>query len=273
MLDPLTLLFLLSTAAVAGVLAGLLGIGGGTVIVPALLIVFARADVDPAVRVQLAVGTSLATIVLTSISSAYSHHRKGALHLGLAAWFAPGLVVGSVAGALLAVWMPGDVLQLLFGLFLYGVAARMLFGKLPEKPEPRQIPVWGRLLGGVVIGLVSAMVGIGGGILSVPLFVMAAGLTIHHAVGTAPMLGLVLSFVGTVTYVVGGFSEPALPAGTLGYVALLPAALIAAGTVSLAPVGAWLAHRLPRRSLAVAFAILLLLVATGLVVEASRTLL
>jgi len=269
MLDPVSLTLVIATAVVAGVLAGLLGIGGGTVIVPALLLVFGRAGVDPAVKVQLAVGTSLATIVFTSISSAWSHHRKGALHFKLALGFLPGLILGSVAGVLVAVQISGDLLQLLFGIFLYGVAGRMVFGSLPESPEPRAMGFWTRMLAGLIIGGVSTMVGIGGGVLSVPIFVLAAGLTIHHAVGTSPALGLVLSLVGTIVFVMRGLGEPALPEGTVGYVASVPAAVITAGTVTLAPVGAWLAHRTPRRALAFGFALLLAVVATKLVLDAS----
>ena len=269
MFEPVTLLLTVATGVVAGVLAGLLGIGGGVVIVPALLVVFAAAGVDPAVRVQLAVGTSLATIVLTSISSAWSHHRKGALHLRLALSFLPGLLIGAVAGARLAIWMSGATLQLVFGVFLVSIAARMVFGRTPDEPRPRTMRWWERLAGGLVIGGISAMVGIGGGVLSVPLFLLAAGLTIHHAVGTAPALGLVLSVVGTATYVVSGLAQPALPPGSLGYVALFPAAVISAGTVTCAPVGAWLAHRSPRRTLELAFALLLILVAAKLVWDGS----
>jgi uncharacterized protein len=269
MLDPLSLALVIGTAVVAGVLAGLLGIGGGVVIVPALLLVFGRAGVDPTIKVQLAVGTSLATIVFTSVSSAWSHHRKGALHLKLALGFLPGLIIGSVAGVLAAVEISGDLLQLLFGVFLYLVAARMVFGRLPDDPQPRAMGFWTRMLAGLVIGGVSTMVGIGGGILSVPILVLAAGLTIHHAVGTSPALGLVLSLVGTTTFVLRGWGEPGLPDGTVGYVALMPAAVIAAGTVTLAPVGAWLAHRAPRRALSFAFAALLLVVATKLVLDAA----
>lgn len=268
MLEPSSLLLIAGTAVVAGILAGLLGIGGGVVIVPALLVVFRAAGVDPEVEVQLAVGTSLATIVLTSISSSWSHHRKGALHWGLVPWFVPGLAVGSVGGAALAVWMPGRTLQLVFGVFLVAIALRMVFGQLPEDPRARVMPTWGRLASGLVIGAISAMVGIGGGILSVPLLVLAVGLPIHHAVGTAPSFGLVLSLVGTVTFVLHGLSEPLLPAGCLGYVALLPAAIIAVGTVSLAPVGAWLAHRLPRRALTLVFSVLLLFVSVRLIWDA-----
>ena len=268
MFEPLTLILTLVTGVVAGVLAGLLGIGGGVVIVPALLVVFTAGDVDPEVRVQLAVGTSLATIVLTSLSSAASHHRRGALHLRFALGFVPGLVLGSVGGALVAIWLPGAVLQRIFAGFLVLIALWLVFGTTPAEPGARRMSIPARTLGGVVIGGISAMVGIGGGLLSVPLFVLAAGLTIHHAVGTAPALGFVLSLVGTATYVVRGWSEPALPPGSAGFVALVPAAVIAAGTVSCAPVGAWLAHRLPRRALERAFAILLVVVSIKLLFDA-----
>ncbi|MDP7111642.1 MAG: sulfite exporter TauE/SafE family protein [Myxococcota bacterium] len=268
MFDPLTLALTVGTGLVAGVLAGLLGIGGGVVIVPALLVVFTVGDVDPAVRVQLAVGTSLATIVFTSLSSAAAHHRRGALHLRFALGFVPGLVAGAVGGASAAVWMPGEVLQLVFGAFLMLIALWMVFGRTPEEPRPRRMRPVARLAAGLVIGGVSAVVGIGGGVMSVPLFVLAAGMTIHHAVGTAPALGLVLSLVGTVTFVIQGWSEPALPPGTAGYVALIPAAVIAGGTVVCAPLGARLAHRLPRRALERAFAVLLVVVAVRLVLDA-----
>jgi len=266
--DPLTLTLTVATGLVAGVLAGLLGIGGGVVIVPALLVVFAAAGVDPSVRVQLAVGTSLATIIGTSLSSAAAHHRRGALHLRFALGFVPGLIPGAVGGATLAIWMPGEILQLVFGVFLALIALWMAFGRTPAEARPRRMGVGSRVAAGVVIGGISAVVGIGGGILSVPLFVLAAGMTIHHAVGTAPALGLVLSLVGTVTYVVEGWSEPGLPPGAAGYVALVPAAVIGVGTILCAPLGARLAHRLPRRILERAFAVLLVGVAIKLVLDA-----
>jgi len=263
--DPFSLALIAGTAVLAGVLAGLLGIGGGVVIVPALLVLFARQGVDPDVRMPLAVGTSLATIVFTSVSSAWSHHRKGALRLEVAAWFAPGVVVGSVAGVLVAAWMPGRALEGFFGIFLTVVALRMIFGKMPDAPRTRTMARTWRVAAGVLIGGISTMVGIGGGLLSVPIFVLAAGLTIHHAVGTAPSLGLLLSGIGTATWIVRGSGVEELPDGCLGYVALLPAAAIAAGTVCFAPAGAWLAHRLPRRELSIAFAVLLIGVAAKLV--------
>jgi len=265
MLDPFTLGLIAGTAVIAGLLAGLLGIGGGVVIVPALLVVFTRQDVDPAVRMQLAVGTSLATIVFTSISSAWSHHRKGALQLSVAAWYAPGVVAGSIAGVLVAAWMSGRALEGFFGVFLVVVAVRMIFGKLPDEPRDRSVSRWKGSLAGVFIGGISTMVGIGGGLLSVPIFMLTAGLTIHQAVGTAPSLGLLLSLVGTATWIVRGLGVEDLPAGCVGYVAVLPAVAIAAGTVCFAPAGAWLAHRLPRRKLTVAFAVLLIAVAAKLV--------
>ncbi len=270
MFEPSSLLLIAATAAVAGVLAGLLGIGGGVVIVPALIAVFTAADVDPAVKVQLAVGTSLATIMFTSVSSAWSHHRRGALHLALAAWFAPGVIAGAAVGVLVAAWMPGRSLQGFFGVFLVAIAARMVFGTLPDDPGPRHISRWMRVVCGVVIGGLSTMVGIGGGVLSVPIFVLLAGLTVHHAVGTAPALGLLLSVVGTVTWALRGQGVEGLPEGCIGYVAVLPAVAISVGTVSLAPVGAWLAHRLPRRQLSLAFAVLLVVVAGKLCVDAWR---
>ena len=265
MFELSSLALITGTAVLAGLLAGLLGIGGGVVIVPALLVFFGREGVDPNVRMQLAVGTSLATIVFTSISSAWSHHRRGALQLSVAAWFAPGVVVGAVAGVLVAAWMPGRALEGFFGIFLAVVALRMVFGNLPDEPRPRSLARWKRAAAGVFIGGISTMVGIGGGLLSVPIFVFTAGLTIHHAVGTAPSLGLLLSLVGTATWIIRGQGVEGLPDGCVGYVALLPAAAIATGTVCFAPVGAWLAHRLPRRKLTVAFALLLSGVAVKLI--------
>ena len=265
MIEPSSLVLIAGTAILAGLLAGLLGIGGGVVIVPALLVVFSREGVDPDARMQLAVGTSLATIVFTSISSAWSHHRRGALQLSVAAWFAPGVVVGSVVGVLVAAWMPGRALEGFFGIFLAVVALRMAFGNRSGDSRPRSLARWKRGVAGLFIGGISTMVGIGGGLLSVPIFVLTAGLTIHHAVGTAPSLGLLLSLVGTATWIIRGQGVEGLPDGCVGYVALLPAAAIAAGTVCFAPVGAWLAHRLPRRELTVAFAVLLIGVAVKLV--------
>ncbi|MFG6177164.1 sulfite exporter TauE/SafE family protein [Halomonas sp. THAF12] len=244
--------------SLAGTLAGLFGIGGGLIIVPALVFAFDLQGVAPEVIMHLAVGTSLSTIVVTGASSAWAHYRRGSVHR---AWFLallPGLVLGAVAGVFVAGSLSGGALGGLFGVFLLAVAVKMA---LARGTRSRQLAPGRAVMGlaGAVIGGVSALFGIGGGTLSVP-WLTRCGAPMTQAVGTSSACGLPIAAFGAVTFIVVGWGQPQLPAGALGYV-MWPAFLgIVLASVPFARVGVKLAHRLPARLLRLSFAGLLAVV-------------
>ena len=255
----ISILVFMACGAVAGVLAGLLGVGGGIVIVPMLDLVFAKLGYADSIIHQLALGTSLASIMVTSISSSRAHAKRGAVHFDILKNITPGILIGTFLGGLVATHVPVFFLRAFFVCFLFFVAAQMLSGYRP--PASRELP--GRLgtagVGGV-IGLVSSFVGIGGGTLSVP-FMTFCNVPMHHAVGTSAAIGFPIAVAGTLGYVVGGWNVPELPAACFGYVDIMAFAGIAAVSFFTAPVGAKLSHSLPTAKLKKGFACFLIIVA------------
>lgn len=254
---------LIATGCFSGFLAGLLGVGGGIVIVPVLFHVFDVFGVDPSVRMQVAVGTSLATIIPTSIVSARSHWRKGTVDRALVQRMAPMTFVGVIIGTALASWVSGQVLVAVFASVALLVAIKMALG-----------PDWfalgdglpGRLGTGAmstIIGGISAMMGIGGGTLTVPLLSLFK-YPIHSAVGTASALGLIISVPGAIGFAIAGYNDPALPAFSLGYVNLAGFLTIVPTSILAAPWGARAAHATSRAWLSRAFAFFLVITAIKL---------
>lgn len=253
-----TLLFYLTLGLFAGVMAGLLGVGGGLIIVPTLAWIFHHQQVDDAIVMHLAIGTSLATIVVTSISSVRAHHRRGAVLWPIFWRLTPGIVVGAWLGAAIADALPSAVLSKVFAVFVLTVAAQMGFG---AKPAPhRELPgTAGMLTAGGVIGAVSAIVGIGGGSLTVP-FLTWCNIAIRQAVATSSACGLPIALAGALGFVVTGLNAAGRPDWSLGYV--YGPALVGITLTSMlsAPLGAKLAHTLPTEMLKKVFAAFLTLV-------------
>lgn len=247
---------LLLAGAVAGLLAGLLGVGGGIVIVPALYYIFGYLDVADSVRMHVAVGTSLATIIPTSWRSLRAHHRQGNFDLPLFRYWAPAMVVGVLAGTVLATLAAFSTLTAIFATVALLVSLYMAFGR-PGWQIASQLPrgpgAWSLA---AIIGAVSAMMGIGGGTMAVPTLSLF-GVPIHRAVGTAAGFGMVIAVPGTLGFVLGGWNQPALPPFSLGYVNGLAFVLIVPTTVLLVPAGARLAHALSTTALRRAFAVFL----------------
>jgi hypothetical protein len=243
-----------------GLVAGLLGVGGGIVIVPVLYFVLGGMGVDEGLRMKIAVATSLTTIIFTSLSSARSHHSKGAVDFGLIkAWALP-IFVGVVAGTLFAAYVPGLVLTGVFAVVALLVAINMtLRARSPAIADDFPHPVF-KALSGIFVGAISAMMGIGGGTISVPLLT-AFGFDIRKAVGTASALGFVIAIPGTIGYVLAGLGAPDLPAGSIGYLNLIALVALVPLTMLVAPLGARLAHNIPRAALSYAFAAFLTLTA------------
>jgi uncharacterized membrane protein YfcA len=260
---------LLLAGAVAGVLAGLLGVGGGIVIVPALFYIFGYLDVDTSVRMHLAVGTSLATIIPTSVRSMRAHQARGSFDGQLFRAWMPALVAGVVVGSGLAGLANTFVLTVLFAVVALLVSLHMAFGRpewrLASQP-PRPPASW--LLAGC-IGSISAMMGIGGGTLSVPSMSLF-GVPIHRAVGTSAGFGLLIALAGTLGFMLTGWGLTALPDFSVGYVNWLSFLLIVPATVLFVPLGARLAHSLSQTNLRRAFAFFLALTALRMLADVFR---
>lgn len=244
---------------VVGFVAGLLGVGGGLIIVPAMIMLLHGQALAVGIEPQVALGTSLASILFTSLSSVRAHHRHGAVEWPLVGRIAPGILLGTLVGALLAAQVPALVLKLFFVAFLFYAATQMW---LDFKPRPhRTLPgAAGTTAAGGVIGAVSSWVGIGGGTLSVP-FMLFHNVPLHRAIATSAAIGFPIAVAGATGYVIGGWNAAGLPAGSLGFVYLPALAGIVVGSVLTAPLGARTAHRLPVRPLKRIFAVLLYVLA------------
>ena len=247
---------LLATGVVAGLLAGLLGVGGGIVIVPILFLVLEGLDFPDETLMQVAVATSLATIIPTSVSSARAHHAKGNVDMALLRRWAPWIFLGALLGGLLSFVLSGDALRLVFGVIALLVAINMAVPKqlVLAAALPRSAAAQAPIAGG--IGTFSALMGIGGGTLSVPVL-SAFSYPTHRAVGTAAAFGFLIAVPAVVGFVWSGLGEPGRPPLSLGWVNLAAAALIFPVTTLVAPVGARIAHRLPAERLRLVFALFL----------------
>lgn len=253
-----TLLIFALTGIAAGLLAGLFGVGGGLIMVPALAFVLPLQGVGPEVVMQVAIGTSLAVISATSVSSMLAHHRREGVLWPVFLKLAPGLAAGAVAGAFVAHALPGLVLQRIVGVGAILVAIQMFLDRKPV--SNRALPgTAGLFSAGGVIGALSALIGIGGGSLTVP-FLSWRGVPIQQAVGTSAACGVPIAWAGAAGFIAAGWSVAGRPEFSLGYVALPAFAAIAVTSVLAAPVGARLAHRLPPLVLKRAFAGLLVVI-------------
>jgi len=259
-----TLLLYLTTGAVAGILAGLLGVGGGLIIVPALVLIFAAQGVPEAIVMHMALGTSLATIVMTSVSSVRAHHKRGAVLWQVVWRLTPGIVAGTLMGAMLADMLSGGALKRIFGIFALLIAVQLGLG---AKPAPhRKLPGGtGMALAGGVIGGVSAIVGIGGGSLTVP-FLTWCRVGVHNAVATSSACGLPIALAGSLGFIITGWNETTLPAFSSGYIYWPAMAGIATASALFAPLGARLAHALPADTLKKFFALFLALLGARMLV-------
>jgi uncharacterized protein len=257
-LDTSIIFALLLLGAVTGFLAGLLGIGGGMILVPFTLALLTAKSIPTDIALKLAIATSLATIVFTSISSVRAHHKRGAVQWETFKRLAPGIVLGSLIGAQFAARINAKVMGILFVAFLLFSATQMF---LNRKPKPgRELPgTVGSLGAGGLIGTMSAFVGAGGGFASVP-FMIWCNVPIHRAVATSAALGLPIAVASTIGYLT--VPEPlGTPSGTFGYVYIPAVLTLAAASVLTAPLGAKTAHSLPTEKLKKVFAVMLYLLA------------
>jgi uncharacterized membrane protein YfcA len=246
---------LLVLGAATGFAAGLLGIGGGMLMVPFLTFIFTLRGFPEQHLVHMAIATSLATILFTSISSVRAHHQRGAVLWHVVKVLAPGILLGSLIGAQIAGHLPTFWISLIFAVFVGFSSLQMLRDRKPRPSRELPRPA-GMFAVGNGIGFVSSFVGAGGGFISVP-FMVWSNVKIHNAVATSAALGFPIAAAGTIGYVLAGHGEPGLPAGTLGFVYLPALLTIALASVVTAPLGARVAHALDTRPLKRIFALLL----------------
>ena len=261
-MDPIIAqgLMLIAAGLLAGFLAGLLGIGGGIVTIPVLFIVFGEIGTPEEWRMHAAIGTSLAIIIATNISSVKAHNDKGGVDWDIAKSWALVIVMGSVAGSFFATTLKTAQLVYIFATLAGFLALKMMLPFDHWKLGERLPSGVFKYLNPTIIGFFSAIMGIGGGSFSVP-YMTLYSVPIHRAVGTASLIGLCISVAGALGYVVSGTTNAVLPDGFLGFVHWPSALAVAAAAVLMAPVGAKVAHKLPRPVLSVAFG-LFLIVAT-----------
>lgn len=271
LLEPSLLLELALLGLTGGFLAGLLGIGGGMILVPFTTAILSARGVNSALAVKMAIATSMATIVFTSISSVRAHHKRGAVRWDLVKGLAPGIVLGGIIGSMgVFALLKGSALALIFAVFV-GFSATQMF--LDKRPAPsRQVPGTAGLLGaGSVIGFISGLVGAGGGFISVP-FMTWCNVAIHNAVATSAALGFPIALANVVGYIASGLGLPDLPPYSLGYIWLPALLVLASCSVLTAPLGAAAAYRLPVKKLKRVFASVLYLLAAYMLYRGLRDL-
>jgi uncharacterized membrane protein YfcA len=259
MIDLFWMLPYLGLGLIVGFFAGLLGIGGGGIMVPLLTMIFMAQGFDENQLVHMALGTSMAAIVTTSMASAYSHHQHGAVRWDVWKKMAVGLLLGTFILSFFTAYLPRTFLATFFSVFMTYVAIQMW---LNIKPKPnRTLPSKAGLAGvGFGIGAISALVAIGGGTMSVP-FLTWCNIKVQHAIATSAALGVPIALAGGVGYAISGWGEAHLPAYSAGYVYLPAVLLISLVSVFTAPFGARLSHTLPVNILKKIFAVILLLLA------------
>lgn len=240
----------------AGFIAGLLGVGGGLIIVPALVFIFHAQYFPEQIVMHLALGTSLASIIFTSLSSVRAHHAHRAVNWRVLRQITPGVVVGTLLGSALAAYLSAFFLKIFFVAFVFYVGTQLLLDIKPE--SARDLPgLAGMFVAGNVIGAVSSLVGIGGGTLSVP-FMTWCNIKLHQAIGTSAAIGMPIALAGTVGYIVSGLATgTALPPNSVGFVYLPALGMVVVASMVTAPLGARLAHSLPVKKLKKIFAFLL----------------
>lgn len=249
-------LIYLLLGGIVGYFAGLLGIGGGLVLVPVLTMLFTAQNFPPERILHLALGTTMATIIFTSLSSLRTHHAHGAVNWDVVKTITPGIILGTLGGAMLVGTLTSQLLSIIFVIFIFYAATQMLL-KLSPKPS-RQLPgTTGMLAAGGLIGTLSSLVAIGGGLLSVP-FLTLCNVKLHHAIGTAAAIGFPIAVVGTLGYIANGIiqTQP-LPDYSLGYVYLPALGWLVLASMLTAPLGARMTHTTQIATLKKIFVVLL----------------
>ncbi|MDG6257941.1 MAG: sulfite exporter TauE/SafE family protein [Methanomicrobiaceae archaeon] len=252
-IEIIYILVLLATGIVVGFAGGLLGVGGCFIMVPVQFWVLSSMGYDTGTAVLVAFGTNLAVVLPTAMSGAWGHHRKGAVVWKAAIAMGAAGFVGALLGGSIATLIPGAYLTTLFGLAIFLGAIRMLTAKPPAVGQEPVDDTLTFLLWGIPLGIISGIIGIGGGVLLIPVMVLALHFRMHNAVGTSTGLMIFTALGGTVAYIINGWGVAGLPPFSLGYVNLLQWALLAGTSIIMAQVGVRAAHRLPGKQLKLVF--------------------
>lgn len=253
--------------AIAGLIAGLLGVGGGVVLVPAFFYIFTALGYQSPMIMQICLATSLATIIVTSFRSVVSHHKRGAVDWAILKSWAPYIAAGALIGVLIASGLRTITLMLTFGILGILIGLYLMFGKPDWKLADTMPTGLARAITGPVIGFLSVLMGIGGGSFGVPLMTLHA-VPIHRAVATAAGFGAVIAVPSVLGFLAAGWGVPDRPPYTLGLVNLPAFAIVIAMTLITAPLGASLAHALPPKPLRKVFAIFIMLMAANMMRKA-----
>lgn len=263
----LLLVLMLAIGGVAGIVAGLLGVGGGIVLVPAFYYTFSNLGYDSSQIMQICVATSLATIVVTSIRSVISHSKKGAVEWDVLRLWGAGIVVGAILGVLIAKEMKSETLMIVFGIIGILVGLYMAFGRNDWRLGGEMPSGWVRILISPIIGFLSVLMGIGGGSFGVPLMTLY-GITIHRAVATAAGFGFIIALPSVVGFMLVGWDVSGKPPYTIGYVNIPAFIIIVMMTLVTAPIGVRIAHSLNPKPLKKIFAVFIMIMAINMLRKA-----
>ncbi|HEY0196822.1 MAG TPA: sulfite exporter TauE/SafE family protein, partial [Methanobacterium sp.] len=243
------ILILILTGVGVGFTTGLLGIGGGFILVPILFFLLLGIGVDSTLAIRIAFGTSLAIILPTAISSAYGHYRKNQVEIKPAIYFGISGFLGGITGGYVATHTPEDILRIIFGFIMLSVALRLLFFKESTDHREKMENILLFLVVGFVAGIMSGLIGVGGGIILIPIMVLIMGYSMKEASGTSSAVIIVTSLGGIISYILNGLQISGLPPYSLGYINLLQLLVIMIFSVPLAQVGAWASSKLPENVL------------------------
>ncbi len=261
------LLIFLAAGLTAGFAAGLLGSGGGTIVVPVLVLIFSLHGFSRALTMHMAIGTSLGIMIFTSISSVWAHNKQGGILWPVFKKMLPGLILGCIIGVSIAGFLPGQVLHLVFAIFVFLVAIQLGFDFHPK--GQRQLPkTKGLFAMGTIVGSVAAILGIGGSVINVPFF-RYCRVKMVNTIATAATCGLPIAVLGTIGFAYIGWDKPKLPPWSIGYVHMPALIGVAIGTMLFAPIGAKLAHKLPSKTLRIIYALVLVVIGIGMLVGKS----
>ena len=254
----------IGAGAIIGVLAGLLGIGGGMTLVPVLAALFTAQHFAPDHVVHMALATSMASIIFTSGASVREHWKLGGVNFSIVLRMAPGMIAGSLLSTMASAWISQRWLALSFAVIVYLGATQILLNRKPAAARtlPTALPLF---LAGTVIGIVCGLVSAGGAFLTVP-FMLWCGVGMRTTIGTAAMIGIPVAIVGTIGYIISGWQLTMLPPYSLGFISMPALAGLVCGSVVTAPYGARMAHRLPVLTIRRIFACLLYVLATKMLV-------
>lgn len=258
---------MLAIGAFAGVVAGLLGVGGGIILVPAFYYTFTSLGFESDALMQVCVATSLSTIIVTSVRSVLSHHKKGAVEWDVLRGWAPGIAIGALLGVLLASGLKSQSMMLIFGVLGVVVGLYMAFGRAEWRLGATMPTGLARAIVSPIIGFLSVLMGIGGGSFGVPLLSLY-GRPIHNAVATAAGFGVLIALPSTVGFLFSGWGDPSVPPLTIGRVNLVAFAVVVSMTMITAPLGVKLAHRMNPKPLKRVFALFIILMALNMLRKA-----